>query len=412
MNSGASSERFAAFRKNFPGAQRSIYLDVAARGLISTSVRKAADGYLDDRMYGNLDKAKAFALIEETRENFAAMINASPNEISLTKNVSDGISAFAAAQPWQAGDNVVICESIEHPANIFIWQALACAHGVVVKKVQQSNNRIALEALLAAVDERTRVITVSSVSFSPGLRFSLQELGAICRSRNVLLLVDGAQSIGVLSLDVIRDHVDALSVSTQKGLLALYGMGFLYVREAVAEQLKPVYLSRMGVDLGSSHEASSGSNEDYRLAKGARRFDVGNFNYVAAAAVNQSMKELRALGAAEIETYVCSLTRHLAGKLEAIGVPLIVSSQDSDLVHMVAVGHVLGTQHDATDDPALLDLHRRLEARHVRHTIRRGILRISLHAYNNMSDVEQVIETADEWMRPRGRPASANVGVA
>ena len=77
----------------------------------------------------------------------------------------------------------------------------------------------------------------------------------------MLFLVDGAQSVGVLHTDVKKSNIDALAVSTQKGLLGLYGMGFLYCRREWAEKMQPAYLARFGVDLGEAHEASMGDEE-------------------------------------------------------------------------------------------------------------------------------------------------------
>ena len=80
------------------------------------------------------------------------------------------------------------------------------------------------------MDARTRCATVSTVTFAPGFRTDIDTLGRACRERGVLLLVDAAQSAGKVHTDVQRSNIDALTVSTQKGLLGLYGMGFLYVR--------------------------------------------------------------------------------------------------------------------------------------------------------------------------------------
>ena len=394
--------QFAEFRRLFPAAQDQVYCDVAARGPISVAVRDAVMAHLGGRVAGRIDKTKYFDVIEETRARFARLINADPHEISFTKNVSDGINIVANALPWLAGDNVVICKSLEHPANIFIWQSLAQTRDVIVREVAPIDNAIPADAILKAIDDRTRVVTVSSVSFSPGLRFPLAPISRVCRERGILFLVDAAQSIGIVRTDVAAEMIDALAVSTQKGLLALYGMGFLYVRRELAEKLRPAYLSRMGVDLGSAHEASSGGEGVYRLATGARRFDVGNFNYVGAVAVNEALKELEALGADQLQTYVFGLARQLAQRLERLGVPLIVSSSDSRMAHMVPIGYGIGAAHDSVDDPALFDLHNRLKAGGVCHTIRRGVLRLSFHAYNDLSDVERIAEIAEQWMREAG----------
>ncbi|MFT5446329.1 MAG: cysteine desulfurase/selenocysteine lyase [Gammaproteobacteria bacterium] len=81
--------------------------------------------------------------------------------------------------------------------------------------------------LVNAIDERTRMVTLSSVPFTPGRVTDLAPIGAACRERGVFLLVDAVQSVGILETDVEALGIDAFAVSTQKGLLGLYGMGFL-----------------------------------------------------------------------------------------------------------------------------------------------------------------------------------------
>jgi selenocysteine lyase/cysteine desulfurase len=401
------TSKFAPLRKKFPGASRRIYMDVAARGLLSTNVRSAMDAFLDTRTMGHPDKAWMFAMVEECRDSFAALIGAEPLEIAVTKNVSDGINAFANAVPWRADDNVVICTALEHPANIFPWHNQSEIHGIELKVVPQQDGSIPFERLVEAIDDQTRVVTVSSVSFSPGLRFPVAELGAICRQRGIPLVVDAAQSIGILDVNVHAANIDVMAVSTQKGLLALYGSGFLYVRRGLAEILHPAYLSRAGVSIDSEHEASSNNDGRYDLAEAARRFDVGNHNYLAAVAVDASMRDLRSVGVGEIEAYVSGLARRLREGLADVGLPIFTGSGASSLAHIVAIGNNLSDDHDSSRDTRLVALHAFLIAQNVVFTIRRGVLRLSLHLYNNEDDVDQVIDLARQWMR---RQAGAPIG--
>ena len=93
----------------------------------------------------------------------------------------------------------------------------------------------------------------------------------------------------------------------KKGLLGLYGLGFLYCRRKWADRLEPAYLARFGVDLGDAHEAD-GAISAYRLMPGARRFDLGNYNFAGAAAVDKSLEMLLDMGTQTIESHVVSLT--------------------------------------------------------------------------------------------------------
>jgi cysteine desulfurase / selenocysteine lyase len=388
----------SAVRGRYPATSQLTYLDVAARGVLSIGTREAMDAYLDMRMAQGGDKAWMFAQVEKARETFAALIGAEADEIALTKNVSDGINSFASALPWRAGDNVVLCESVEHPANVFPWYNLHRQKSIVVKTVDPSEGRIPFEAIADTIDAKTRVVAIASVSFSPGFRFAIKALADYCRVRGVLLLVDAAQSVGILDTDVRALGVDAMAVSTQKGLLALYGLGFLYVRRELAETLNPVYLSRSGVRVEVGHEASAGDASQYELAVGARRFDVGNHNYIGAIAVEHSMRELMAVGVKTIERHVCGLAAKLAQGFAEAGLPVFGGPSHPDRAHIVALGYSLSDQHDAVSDEQMLALHEHFTRANIRHTIRRGMLRFSLHYYNNEDDVGRTIAVAREWV--------------
>lgn len=392
-----SHDPIASLRAQFPGTSRSTYVDVAARGLISYPVREAIDGFLDQRMYEGADKAWMFAQVEATRSAYAALIGAEADEIALTKNVSEGINAIATALPWVEGDNVVICETLEHPANVFPWHNLARQRGISLKHVEAAAGKIPLERVLEAIDDRTRVVTVSSISFSPGFQFPIGKLGEHCRERGVLLIVDAAQSIGILDTDVKAMRVDALATSTQKGLLSLYGGGFLYVRRELAETLSPVYLSRPGVRVASGHEASMGDIASFDFAEAARRFDVGNHNFLAAIAVGRAIEMLQSIGMKNVETHACGLARRLAEGLAEAGLPIFGDPSDAERSHIVSVGRALSDEHDMTDDEDMVALHGWLAESGVRFTIRRGMLRFSLHVYNNTDDVDRVISLARQW---------------
>jgi selenocysteine lyase/cysteine desulfurase len=210
----------------------------------------------------------------------------------------------------------------------------------------------------------------------------------------VFLLVDGAQSVGVLDTDVVRSRIDGLAVSTSKGLLGLYGMGFLYCRRAWAERIDPAYLARFGVELEDGHEADMGDFA-YRLAPGARRFDLGNYNFPAVYAAHASLERLLALGTDAIERHVGALARRLADSLAQLGLPVYGQGRGDVLGSIVCVGR-LSAGHDTTGDPAMAALYDHLAAHHVRLSIRRGVLRFSLHLYNSPEDIDRVVELVAE----------------
>ena len=386
----------AAARADFPALERWTYMDVAGRGVYSRSVRAAIDSQLDERMLNGGDKVKFFTLIEDARARFAQLINAAPDEIAYTKNISDGLNMIATGLEVKSGDNVIVCPDLEHPNNVYPWLNLR-RNGLEVRTVKPREGHIPVDEMIGKIDSRTRVVTASTVTFAPGFRTGIDTLGQACRERGVLFLVDGAQSVGVLHTDVQKSQIDALAVSTQKGLLGLYGMGFLYCRRECAEKLHPAYLARFGVDLGEAHEASMG-DEEFRLMPAARRFDLGNYNYVGTAAVNASMGELLGHGTANIERYVTQLGHALAQGFLDLGLPVSGGKPGPHLAHIVTVG-TMDDNHYGTGDERYNRLYAYLGENRVKLSIRRGVLRFSLHLYNNRDDVARVLDLTRTFLK-------------
>jgi len=249
--------------------------------------------------------------------------------------------------------------------------------------------------MVAAVDAHTRLVTVCAVSFAPGLRTDLAPLAEVCRLQDVLFMVDGAQSVGMIDSDVERFGVDALAVSTQKGLMGLYGMGFLYVRRAWAQRLEPMYLARFGVDLGDKGEAALGEF-DFRLMPGARRFDLGNYNFLGAAAAEAALDVIHGVGIHAIEAHNLALAERLAEGIKALGLPLIGEPSGAHRAQIVMVG-TLGEGHDAADDGAMQSLYEFLSGQGVKLSVRRGAVRFSIHVYNSTEDVDQLLDLVRQW---------------
>jgi selenocysteine lyase/cysteine desulfurase len=396
----AVDEQVLKARALFPGTLGLVYLDTAARGLLPATAKDAIDRQIDLHVQGRVDKAQMFDLIERVRERYARLIHAQPDEIAYVKNVSEGLNMAGCAVPWRAGDNVIVCAELEHPSNLYPWLNLKRRLGIEVRSIPARDGQIPVDDMIAAIDRRTRVVTCSYVTFAPGLRTDVAQLAEACAERDVMLLVDGAQAIGVLDIDMERVPISAMSVSTQKGLAALYGMGMLYVRKSWAERLDPPFLSRFSVDLGTAHEAAGGG-DNYALMPGARRFEVGNYNFLGAAAVEPSLDIIARLTTKAIEDHVLRLSERLIAGLHALGLPVFAAQPGAHRAHIVAIGNAIGTQHDATDDASMQSLYQALSDNGVVLTVRRGILRLSLHLYNNQDDVERVVDIARSWCAKR-----------
>lgn len=392
----------AEARTLFPGTEDRVYLNASVTGLLSTRVRDAIAGYVEGKVMGTASKVDMHATVERARTRFARLVGGVPDEVAIVKNVSEGLNLLAASLPWKGGDNVVICQDLEHPNNIYLWYNLRRRCGIEVRSVEPEKGRVPVERMIAAIDDRTRVVTASHISFSPGFITDVATLARAATAAGALTVIDAAQSVGAIRTDVRELGVDALAAATQKALLSLYGFGFLWVRRALAESLIPVHVARYGIDLGdAAHETAFSESGELTYQPGARRFDLGNTSYLGAAAADAALELIEEIGMDRIEAHTRALAARLANGLLDLGLPVAGGRPGPHLAHIVAVGDSGGGRHDSADDPAMNDLYEHLESHGVVFSIRRGMLRFSVAVYNSEADIDRVVDLAWDWARSR-----------
>ena len=395
-----SNRAEALLREEFAGVA-GIHLDVAARALLPERSRRAAADMLAAQAAGTVDKDGWLAMAERVRGQVARLLNVGADEIAFTKNTSDGLTCIGAALRLGVGDEIVIASAIEHPNNIFPWLWLERQGGARRIDVAAATGPGLEEAIVSAITPGTRLVSVAAVDFATGRRTDLARVGAACREVGAFLLVDAAQSSGVLAEDLSMLPVDGWAAATQKGLLGLYGQGLLYVRRPWIERLEPQAIARFSVELAATHEAAR-PESGWRLAPSAKRFEIGNYNYVALAAQEASLQLLLEIGADEIEARAMAAADVLRTGLAALDIPLLEVPADHRS-HIIAVGDALGEGHDKADAAWVQDLSRTFEEERITHSLRRGALRLSTHAYVFQEMTDRVLEVAARWRGKQGR---------
>lgn len=400
VRSASAEERppLVRFRAQFPLLGTTAYLNIGARGLVSELACAAGKRMIDGHSSFIIPRSQRREALDAAKEAFGLLINAPAAAISAVQNCSQGINIVATAMDWRAGDNIVLCADIEHPNNVFIWLKIAREQGVELRFAPMSpDGAIDAAAMVARIDRRTRVVTASSATLSPCFLADLATIGSASRKAGALFLVDAIQTCGVLDLDVVKLHIDALATSTAKGLLGVMGFGFLYVDPAWAERLTPAYAARFNIMLDGAGEDDVGKL-DYRFHKDGRRFEVGNYNWIGAAVAAVSIRELVEL---RREVDYCAHVQSLAEKaragLEQLGYP-VSRPRDPQLVsHLLTVGGELvigGHAAEEIHEPRTAELQRRLAKAGTATATRRGLMRLGFHAYNDDTDVAALLAVA------------------
>ena len=232
-------------REQFPVTRNYNFQNHAAVAPISRRCAEAVRQYLKHAEENSYLRGDFYKHANRVRSQVAHLIKANSDEVTFTKNTSEGISFVANGLTWQTGDNVVTT-NVEFPANMYPWLALR-ERGVEVRTVLEEDGRIPIERLIEAVDSRTRVVAVSSVQFASGFRTDLATLGEFCQSKGVLLCVDAIQSLGVFPIDVKGMNIDFLAADGHKWLCGPEGIGVFYVKKELQGHLRPTNIGWMSM---------------------------------------------------------------------------------------------------------------------------------------------------------------------
>lgn len=373
------------FRQHMPICQRWVYFDHAAvsplpdvsRYAIVRWAREAAE-------MGDVAWKQWAGNLEQLRAGVASLLGASLSEIALVRNTSHGVSIVAEGFPWRAGDNVVI-PADEFPANQYPWLALR-ERGVEVRRVPAKEGRVRIEDLAAACDNRTRILSVSWVSYHLGWRHNPGDLADIAHRVGAYLFLDAIQGLGVFSLDVHEAGIDFLAADGHKWLLGPEGAGILFVREPLWEILRPTSLGWNSVE-----HAFDFDRIEFRLKPSAARYEGGSANMVGFIGLHASLQLLQGYGTRRLENRVLDLTDYLAGRLASLGLNIASDRTTRD--------HASGIVAVEWPSESLGSVHRKLLERGIVTSVRSGRLRLSPHAYNDFSDVDTLVEALTEILR-------------
>jgi len=362
--------------REFPVLQELTFLNHAGVSPLPTrSAQAMRDVITELERFGPFYQKKDQQRMEWLRGAAAKLLACSADEIAFVKNTTQGLCLVAEGLDWRAGDNVVTAAH-EFPANVYPWRSLA-RRGVELRIVPERNHAFEVEDFARAMDDRTRLVTVSAVEFSTGFRMPLEDLGRLCRQRGALFCVDAIQALGGMAIHVERCAIDFLSADGHKWLLGPEGFGIFYCRRSRIEALSNCVLGWVGVEHPSDYD-----HTDQPWVSTARRFEEGSHNLIGAVGLAASVELLQEVGIEEIEKRILALTRHLIAGLDERGCELFTPREDQRRLGIVSF-------RDPNEPSA--QLFSRLLERKIIAAHRRGWVRISPHFYNTEEQMDAVL---------------------
>jgi selenocysteine lyase/cysteine desulfurase len=352
-------------RKEFPVLEHVAYLNAGTDGpLPGTAAQAGAEELLGEARRGRAGEhfERRHELADELRESYARALACEPQELALTTCTSEGLASVIDGLQLREGDEILTSDE-EHPGLLGALGAARALHGVSVRAVP-------LASIAEGVAERTRLVACSHVSWMSG-RLAPEELAQV----NVPVVLDGAQGVGAVPVDVRALGCDAYAGAGQKWLCGPDGLGMLYVAPSFRERLK---VSRRGY----GNLLDPGAGLDAQLHEDGRRFDTFALSAEALATALAAVRTLERADWIAVHEHAIAQAARLAELLAASG--RRVSRRDASTLVSFSSPDPLGERTRLAEREVVL-----------RDIPDQPLLRASVGAWNDESDFQRLLAGLD-----------------
>lgn len=375
-------------RQQIPVCQQMIYVNTGMSGPSPTPVVEAIKRRLDNELYEGAAspdvRAKGLEIRDQARQAVAGLLNASTDEICLTKNTTEGLNHVMNGITWQEGDEIVTC-SLEHGSVLVPSHFQGLRHGVNVKVLTLEPNEpkdSILEKIQAGLTQRTRLVFLSHIEYSSGLRLPVKEIRQMTKGKEIMLLLDGAQTAGHIALDMKDLDCDFYSIPGQKWLLGPEGVGALYIRQDMISQVQPTQVA--GRATVTNHDPYSIETVTDSMDK----FLLTSTSAALQAGMLEAIKFVQGAGVDEIESRILDLATALKQGLAEIPGVTVLSPMDRESSSGLVSFAVDGLE--PTEAVSRLWERDRIVCRQVAFP---ACVRVSIHFFNNEDEVNQIVDS-------------------
>lgn len=374
------------FRSLYPHIKKGIiYLNHAAVSPLSYKVVDAVNLHLNERSDGMIDSfPRDLEVMDDCRSKVAQLIHTTPDRISFAQNTSEALNIVAGGIDWHEGDRVLL-NTMEFPANVYPYINLK-SKGVELDFITDDDGKITPDMIEKALTPKTRLVAISAVQFLSGYKADLQQIGELCKERNIWFVVDGIQAVGAMNINVKSMYIDALAAGGHKWQMSPQGIGFLYVSEALQEQIHQKSLGWLSVK-----EPWQLFNHDQTLAPTAKRFEGGTYNFPGIYGYRASLSTLLDFGIENIEKHISHLTSLIVEGLSGEkNMTLYTSDKPEQRAGIVTFS--LNKNIKAGDLSGFLSENQIIVA------VREGKIRFAPHYYNTDEEIEQAVTILKKYL--------------
>ncbi len=321
--------------------------------------------------------------IEAAREPIAAFFGVEPSEIAFTRNATEANATVASGLDLRPGDEVIF-ESHAHPGGSMAWMSRQKQQGITVKIFEPDPD--SAEGNLQRIDDlitpRTRVLQVSHVTAPTGLRFPVEEMARLAHDRGLWFHIDGAQSAGMIPINLKEIGCDSYGTSGHKWMGAPHGTGVLYVRQDRLDEVAPT-------EVGAYSDAEYALPDVFSYHPTARRYEPGTRDAARVVGLVAAVAFLEHIGMERVAAYGQHLARYLQARLRQIEGVTVLTPDDPSLS-----GAITTFKTDRVPYDELFRYFLREHKLRCRVVSERGLnaLRVSTHIFNAIAECDRVVE--------------------
>jgi len=367
-------------REQYAALERCVYLNQASLGLVPRrSTKSMVDFLVDVAQYGNvrLSDATEERILDDLRESAAGLFEAPLRSVAVVGGASEALGQLAFLAGKAGGE--VLLVATDFPSVTYPWLAAHERFGTVIRWVEDSPEQDLTTALVDGVRNVTTAVCFSAVQFATG---SLVDVGEVVRRAHAVgarVIVDVTQMAGAMAVSQRSWSADALVCSGYKWLSTHGGVALLVVADELLQGV-PAIVGWKGTQHPFHFDPTT-----LALATDARRFELSTIAYSSAAGLSTSIELLSGVGFAALTGHAGSLARELVAATAPYG-----WTPFRDLDAPGASHHIVSLRHPTLGAAAI---QARLAAEHqIVVSSRGGGIRVSLHAYNDSSDIEALAD--------------------
>lgn len=372
------------------GGRDIVFVDNAATSLKPQCVIDAVNDYYT-RVCANVHRGinvlaqEADGLYEEARGNVARLIRARPDEIIFVRNATEGIN-LAAHIVNAARDDEIICALTDHHSNFLPWRVRSRVRLVP----PDDEGRATARAFIERMNGCTKLVALGHVSNVTGVVTPVGEIIAEARRRGIVTVVDGAQSVGHMPIDVKELGCDFLAFSGHK-MLAPSGIGVLYGRRELLDAAPPM--------LFGGGMASRVAENDFEPESLPHKFEAGTPNIEGALGLGAAASFLNRLGMDDVLEHSRALAEALYAEMAAVpDIRIVAQKAPERQIPILSFAH---KALPADQIAAILCNRYNIMVRSgvhcaeplVRHFGEKGLVRASLYLYNTLDEVKYIAES-------------------